>query len=514
MSNRRFDMYQYRQIIVRLRLGETSRAIARAGLAGRKKVKAILKIARQAGWLDSTKALPEDRELSKFFKEVKVATASTTSLASVHEEQIKQWNAQGIQTTTIHAALQRNHGFLGGYFSVYRLVKKLKGQVVDVSMPLDFKPGECAQVDFGMGPKLVKLDTGELESTWIFVMVLAFSRHAYAEIIWDQRVETWLGCHRRAFEWFGGVPQKVTIDNAKCAITKACYHDPVVQRAYGDFAESYGFMISPCPPYEPKKKGRVESGVKYIKNHFVPLREFRGYVDANEQLKRWLLETAGNRIHGSTREKPLTQFTEIEQGLLKPLPEQPGELAIWAKAKLHGDCHAQFAKCRYSAPYTLVKQILWLRVSETTVRIYQEHTLVALHPRLFKPGSRHTLPEHLPPNGLAYVMQDPAWCLKQAKTVGTHCHALIERLFACAVLDHLRAAQGIVGLKKTYGSLRLNAACHRAIVFDSPSYHTVKSILKKGLEYEKLPTEEAFDALAKTYTGQGRYCRDTSTLLQ
>jgi len=111
-------------------------------------------------------------------------------------------------------------------------------------------------------------------------------------------------------------------------------------------------------------------------------------------------------------------------------------------------------------------------------------------------------------------MQDPAWCLKQAKTVGTHCHALIERLFACAVLDHLRAAQGIVGLKKTYGSLRLNAACHRAIVFDSPSYHTVKSILKKGLEYEKLPTEEAFDALAKTYTGQGRYCRDTSTLLQ
>lgn len=167
--------HQYRQIIVRLRLGETSRAIARAGLAGRKKVKAILKIARQAGWLDSTKALPEDRELSKFFKEVKVATASTTSLASVHEEQIKQWNAQGIQTTTIHAALQRNHGFLGGYFSVYRLVKKLKGQVVDVSMPLDFKPGECAQVDFGMGPKLVKLDTGELESTWIFVMVLAFS---------------------------------------------------------------------------------------------------------------------------------------------------------------------------------------------------------------------------------------------------------------------------------------------------------------------------------------------------
>jgi len=106
-------MYQYRQIIIRLRLGETARAIARTGLAGRKKIKAILKIAREEGWLDSTKALPEDSELAKFFKDVKVASALTTSLASVHEEQIKQWNAQSIQATTIHAALQRNHGFLG-----------------------------------------------------------------------------------------------------------------------------------------------------------------------------------------------------------------------------------------------------------------------------------------------------------------------------------------------------------------------------------------------------------------
>lgn len=514
MSNRRFDMYEYRQIIIRLRLGETARGIARAGLAGRKKVKFIVKIALQEGWLDNARALPEDSELAKFFKLTKAPCLSTTSLVSAHEEQIKEWNAQGIQATTIHAALQRNHGFAGGYSSVYRLVKKLKGQVVHASMPLEFKPGECAQVDFGAGPKLMKRDTGQLESTWIFVMVLAFSRHTYAEIIWDQRVETWLGCHRRAFEWFGGVPKKIIIDNAKCAITKACYYDPIVQRSYGDFAEGCGFIISPCPPYEPKKKGRVESGVKYVKNHFVPLRQFRDLVDANTQLKDWLLETAGNRIHGSTREKPLNQFTEIEQGLLKPLPEQSFELAVWAKAKLHGDCHVQFAKCRYSAPYTLVKKTLWLRVSETTVRIYQEHTLVALHARLFRPGSRSTLPEHLPPNGLAYVMQDPTWCLNQAEIIGAHCHALIEHLFASAVLDNLRAAQGIVGLKKTYGNLRLNAACHRAMVFDSPFYRTVKSILKKGLEYEKLPMEEVFDALASSYSGSGRYCRDTSTLLQ
>ena len=152
----------------------------------------------------------------------------------------------------------------------------------------------------------------------------------YAEIVLNQTVQTWLSCHRHAFEWFGGVPKKMLIDNAKCAITKACYYDPVVQRGYSDYAEGYGFIISACPPREPKKKGRVESGVKYEKNNFVPLRVFRHLVDANQQLKTWVLETAGNRIHGTTREKPLTLF-ETERELFSPLPATPPECAVWAK---------------------------------------------------------------------------------------------------------------------------------------------------------------------------------------
>ena len=76
-------------------------------------------------------------------------------------------------------------------------------------------------------------------------MTLAWSRHQYAELVRDQSVETWLGCHRRSFEHFNGVPGRVIIDNPKCAITKACYHDPQVQRAYAESAEGYGFLISP-----------------------------------------------------------------------------------------------------------------------------------------------------------------------------------------------------------------------------------------------------------------------------
>ncbi len=89
-------------------------------------------------------------------------------------------------------------------------------------------------------------------------MTLCHSRDQYVEFVWDQSSATWLGCHRRAFEWFDGVPERVIIDNAKCAIVKACSHDPLVQRAYAECAEGYGFKIDACPPHDPQKKGVVE----------------------------------------------------------------------------------------------------------------------------------------------------------------------------------------------------------------------------------------------------------------
>ena len=221
---------------------------------------------------------------------------------------------------------------------------------------LDHAPGDVAQVDFGAGPKIIDLGTGEVLGTWVFVMTLAWSRHQYAEVVWDQKVETWLGCHRRAFEFFGGVPARIVIDNPKCAITKACYHDPEVQRAYAEIAEGYGFLISPCPPRDPQKKGIVESGVKYIKNNFLPLRDFRDIADANRQLLEWIMGTAGNRVHGTTHERPLTRFAEAERHFLRPLPDVAPEVVTWAGVKLHGNCHVQFEKAFYSAPFQLVHQ--------------------------------------------------------------------------------------------------------------------------------------------------------------
>jgi hypothetical protein len=95
----------------------------------------------------------------------------------------------------------------------------------------------------------------------------------------------------------------------------------------------------------------VESGVKYIKRNFMPLRDFRSLSDAYRQLKDWVLQTAGNRTHGTTKQKPLSAFIETEKYLLTALPDVPPELATWAKVKLHGNCHVQLENCYYSAPF-------------------------------------------------------------------------------------------------------------------------------------------------------------------
>ena len=502
-------MFQYRQVLVRLRQGDSDRDIARSRLMGRKKLGKLRELAQQLGWLDPALPLPEDAVLASALTPSRVA-ASTVSTLAPFASLIRDWCAQGLQGTTMHAVLRRNHGYTGSYSAMRRFRQQLAAAEPEVctTMRLDFDPAEAAQVDFGAGPAITDVHTGEVFKTWVFVMTLCWSRHQYSEVVRDQTIATWLGCHRRAFEWFGGVPGRIIIDNPKCAITRACITDPSVQRAYAECAEGYGFKISPCPPRDPQKKGIVESGVKYVKRNFLPLREFRDLADANRQLQEWVLGTAGTRTHGTTREQPLARFA-TERDLLIALPAHPPEIATWAKVTVHRDAHVQFEKTLYSVPFRLMGQQLWLRATDQLIQIYREQERVATHVRTSS-HRRSTVRDHLPPDALAWSMADPQHCLRESERIGPQCHALVQRLFADRVLDHLRAAQGVIRLEKQHGTKRLEAACERALTFDDPRYRTVKTILAKGLDQTSV--NDSFDSLADTYTRGGRFSRRPSTL--
>lgn len=506
-------MYQYRQILARMRQGDSDREIARSKTMGRKKIAQVREVAVAQGWLAADTMLPDDATLASVLVRKESLPVTCVSSLEPWREQITNWHAAGVQGSTIHATLARNHGYKGSYSSLYRFLSQLTAaEVPDVPLRLEFKPGEAVQVDFGAGPKITDVHTGEVFKTWFFVMTLCWSRHQYAEFVRDQTVATWLGCHRRAFEWFGGVVERVTIDNAKCAITRACTYEPEVQRSYGECAEGYKFRIDACPPRDPQKKGVVEAGVKYIKGSFLPLREFRDLADANRQLHEWVMTDAGNRTHGTTREQPLRRFAEVEKSFLNPLPDVPPQLATWAKVKVHRDAHVQFEYNYYSAPFKLVGKELWLKAGEATVTLYLGHESVANHVRFKRRGERKTLPDHMPPAAQAWLMQDTQWCLAEAGRVGPSCEATVRAMFRDAVLVRLRAVQGVLGLRKKYGAVRLEAACSRANHFGTPGLKVVKRILEKGLDQQ---TELAgFDAMASTYTEGGRFYRATDTILQ
>jgi len=205
-------------------------------------------------------------------------------------EQIVAWRSEGIQGTTIHAALVRRYGYGGSDSAVHRFLKPLPLTQPDVPLRLYFQPGEAAPVDFGAGPVITDVRTGEFFKTWVFVMTLCGSRHQYAEVVRDQTTATGLACHRRAFEAFGGVVGRVIIDNPQCAITRACYDDPEVQWAYADCAEGYGFrdiarVLKPGGVFlfkTPNKTHSMPTLARLTPHRFHPfVNRLRGRVEAD-----------------------------------------------------------------------------------------------------------------------------------------------------------------------------------------------------------------------------------------
>lgn len=498
-------MFQYRQVLVRLRAGDSVREIARSGLMGRDKLGELRAVADQRGWLHADAELPSDEAIAAAVAPSRRAS-STVSSVEPHRAVVKAWFASGVQGRAIHAALKREHAYSGSYSAVVRMLNQLRGEIPpEVTVRLSFAPGEAAQVDFGAGPVLLHPD-GKTRRTWAFVMTLAHSRHQYVEFVWDQSSATWLGCHRRAFEWFDGVPERVIIDNAKCAIVKACSHDPLVQRAYAECAEGYGFKIDACPPHDPQKKGIVESGVKYLKGNFLPTRTFRDIADLNAQAKTWVMTEAGTRVHGTTREQPLALYA-LERPLLRRLPGVAPDLGTWHRVVLHRDCHVQHDRAFYSAPYALVGKTLWLRATDTVVTVHEDYRHLVTHLRALRPGQRVTVAGHLPPEARHFFERDRRWCDTQARAIGPHCTELVARLLGDRIALRLRAAQAVLGMGKRYGNTRLEAACERALAHGSPHYRTVKTILATGAD--KQPLVEAQTPAAYT---RARFTRSAADL--
>lgn len=438
---------------------------------------------------------------------------------------IEQWEGRvqellklGLTAQPIYDRLRLDEpDFRGSYWSVRRMCRRFKRergvQAWEVAIPVSTAPGEIAQVDFGYVGKLMCPVQHVLRRAWVFVMSLGHSRHMYAEVVFDQRTETWLALHERAFTFFGGVPATLVPDNLKAAVIRAAFAvDATValNRSYRELAQHYGFKVDPTPPYSPEKKGKVESAVKYVKRNALAGRHGEALDSVNASLKRWLVEIAGQRTHGSTGRKPLEVFTDVELPMLRPLPTKPYEAVIWKEAKVHQDSHVCFDKRLYSVPWRWVGSRVWVRANRHTVTILGDDVRIATHRRR-GPGRCSTMASHLPEHRRELRHRSTDYWQERAARIGPETGKLIEEIFASDdVLSQLRKVQAIVTHLETHPVQRAEAASKRARFFGTYSYGGIKAILRKALDLEPLPM------IVTPLTSPGeppRYARSISDLV-
>ncbi len=481
---------EIREMLRQLRRGRSNRAVARALKIDRKTVATYRSWAREQGLLEGS--LPPLGDLNRLLEETMQSPAPPQNVSSVapYEPLVKKLRREGVEIAAIHERL-KERGYAGSYSSVHRFVRKLEPPEPEVTVRVETRPGEEAQVDFGYAGRMLDPETGDLRKTWVFVMTLSWSRHQYAEFVFDQKLGTWLRLHRNAFDFFGGAPERVRIDNLKAGIAKVCWDMPEAQSSYRECAEHYGFLITPCYPRTPEHKGKVEKGgVHYVKRNFMGGRKPTTISQANRDVLRWVNTTAGNRIHGTTREKPLERF-KAEREMLQPLPRTPYDMAVWKRLKLHRDCYLVFDKAYYSAPFRLVGQELWTRGGTREVQIYtSDYQLMATHQRAQRPGQRLTHPDHLPPYKLPGLTLSREGCRERAARIGPATRQVVDILLDHRPEDRLRTAGRVLKLGEQFGPQRLEAACRRALRFDDPAYMTIKLILQQGLDAEELPATD------------------------
>ena len=227
----------------------------------------------------------------------------------------------------------------------------------------------------------------------------------------------------------------------------------------------------------------MERAVQYVKQNFLATFEGNSVQAANREVRQWCLETAGLRVHGTTKCRPLDRFEQTERAVLKPLPVEPYDLAIWRKVTCHRDGYVVFENAYYSAPYRLVGQKLMLRAGVDRVRLYTAaYQLVTSHPRAREAGERHTNLDHLPATHLEGLLMTRDMCLEACRDIGAATCAVVTAILADTAVDRLPTARRLLRLRERFGDGRLEAACQRANQFGDPTYGTVKRILVQKID--------------------------------
>jgi transposase len=403
---------------------------------------------------------------------------SQASAAWPWRDVISQKVDEGLSAQRIYQDLSTpEHGYSGSYYSVRRLVRKLAAALPLPMRRMECEAGQEAQVDFGRGAPVIGAD-GKRRSTWVFRIVLSHSRKAYAEAVFRQTTDDFLRCLENAFAHFGGVPKTLVIDNLRAAVKQPDWFDPELCPKMRSFAEHYGTAVLPTKSYTPRHKGKIESGVKYVKGNSLKGRTFASLAEENRHLLEWEARVADLRIHGTTRQQVIKVFAAIEKSKLLPLPASRFELFDEALRRVHRDGHVQVHGAYYSAPPEYLGQELWARWDGRLVRLFDRRMKpIAVHSQK-PPGTFSTLSGHLHPHKISGIEKGADWLLGQADRIGPKSRAWGEAMLKSRGIEGVRVLMGLISLGSQQSRQAVERACEIALSHGSHHLRSLRQLIK------------------------------------
>lgn len=378
----------------------------------------------------------------------------------------------------------REQGYAGGYSIVKDYVRAIRPSKRPAYLTLAFAPGECAQVDWGAYGSVAVGNTRRRLS--FFAMVLCYSRMMYVEFTVSQSLEHFLYCHKNAFDFFGRVPKKIMVDNLKSAVLRRVLgRPPVFNPRYLDFANHYGFTITPCNVGRGNEKGRVENAVGYVKKNFLAGLEIPDFAAIGPAVRNWLETVANVRLHGETRKKPVELF-EAERPCLLPLPANGFDIATVSQQRASSQFRITCDTNRYSVPAEYAGRRLTVKTDPERICVYAGEKLIARHIRSDERYQDFEDPDH--PKALLAQRKKARDQKIFMRFIALSPKAdLYYRKLAERRLNPQQHVRKIVALSEIYGTEPVARAIEDAFIFEAFSSEYIANLLQQRARFHKQP---------------------------
>ena len=483
--------------VLRLReeRGLSQRQIAESCQLAPSTVSEYLRRAQLAGltWAEAV-ALDERGGRERLFPSQpadRAALRATPEWAEIHRELKHKGVTLFLLWHEYKTASPTGYGYSSFCFLYRQWARKL-----DVVMRQDHRAGEKLFVDYaGQTVAVQDQGSGEVRQAQIFVAVLGASSYPYAEATWTQRLPDWIGAQSRALTFVGGVPEIIVPDNLKSAVSRSPLYEPDLNPSYQEMAAHYGVAVIPARSRKPRDKAKVENAVLVVERWILACLRHHTFLSLSELNST--LQTLLTRLNQRPFKKlPGTRqsaFLALDHPVLRPLPLQPYEYAEWKKARVNIDYHIEVDRHYYSVPYQLVHQQVDVRLTAHCVECFVKGKRVSSHRRSSLPGQHTTQTEHMPKAHQQYAAWTPERVVRWAEQTGPATAHVITTILASRAHPQqgFRSCLGILRLGKTYGAVRLEAACGQARALAAYAYRSVASILQHGLDQHPVPSDRA-----------------------